>query len=330
MPSITRRRIGTGLGSLALGAGLAAARPAAAQSWPNRPVTVIVPWPAGGSTDVLARSVSRNLENRFGQPFVVDNRSGASGNIGAATVARAAPDGHTLMVTTNGPITNNTLLFRSMPFDPFKDFTPVSLLAELPIVIVARNGLPYRTVQELVAYAKANPDKVNCGTPPIGAVAHLAAELLMYRTGIRMNVVPYRGSAPLTNDLLAGSVDIALDLVTTYLPHIEANSIRALGITAAAAVPQLPNVPPVQAQGVADYQATGWIALLGPARLSAEIAAKLNDACNEYLALNDTKALLPPLGLTPLGGEPADLTRRMTAEVELWRPVIRSANITVE
>ncbi|MBU8537245.1 Bug family tripartite tricarboxylate transporter substrate binding protein [Falsiroseomonas tokyonensis] len=327
MTSITRRHFGALAGGAVLAA---AARPAAAQAWPSRPVTVVVPWPAGGSTDVLARSVSRHFSERFGQPFVVENRSGANGNIGAASVARAAADGQTLMVTTNGPITNNTLLFKSMPFNPSTDLTPIALLAELPIVIAARAQMPYRTVQELVAYAKANPDKVNCGTPPLGSAAHLAIELLMHRAGIRLNLVPYRGSAPLTNDLLAGAVDMGIDLVTTYLPHIEAGTLRALGVTSLAPIPQLPGVPPVQAQGVADYQATGWISLLGPANMQEETIGRLNQASNAYLGLDQTKALLPPLGLTPLGGTPMDLTRRMAAEVEQWRPIIAAANISVE
>jgi tripartite-type tricarboxylate transporter receptor subunit TctC len=323
---ITRRAFGG-----VLGAGLAgAARRAAAQAWPNKPVTVVVPWPAGGSTDVLARGISRYLGEKLGQPFVVDNRSGANGNIGAAAVARAAPDGHTLMVTTNGPITNNTLLYRSMPFNPFTDLTPVALLAELPIVIVARSQMPYRTIPELIAHARANPDRISCGTPPLGSAAHLAVELLMHRTGIRLNLVPYRGSAPLTNDLLAGSVDMALDLVTTYLPHIQAGALRALGVTAAAPIPQLPGIQPVQAQGVAGYEAVGWISLLGPAGMPAEVTGRLNAAANAYLALDETRSLLPPLGLTPLGGTPAELTSRMTAEVELWRPVIQSARISIE
>jgi tripartite-type tricarboxylate transporter receptor subunit TctC len=327
MSSITRRRAG----GLALAAGLAAvSRSASAQAWPDRPVTVIVPWPAGGSTDVLARALSRHLGDRFGHPMVVDNRSGANGNIGAATVARAAPDGYTLMITTNAPITNNVLLYRSMSFNPVADLAPVALLAELPIVIAARSQMPYRTVQELIAYAKKNPGKVNCGTPPLGSAAHLAAELLMYRTGIQMNIVPYRGSAPLTNDLLAGSVDMALDLVTTYLPHVEAGALRALGVTAAEVIPQLPETPPVQAQGVPNYQATGWISLLGPAKMPEQIVTRLNADSNAYLGLEETKTLLSKLGLTPLGGTPADLKRRMASEIELWRPVIQAANISVE
>ena len=326
MTSFTRRQ----LGSLALGAGLAAAGRAQAQAWPSRPVAVVVPWPPGGSTDILARAAAKFYGDRFGQSFVVDNRSGANGNIGAAAVARATPDGATLMITTNGPITNNTLLYRSMPFNPATDLTPIALLAELPVVIVARSQMPYRTVQELIAYAKANPGKVNCGTPPLGAVAHLAVELLQHRAGIQLNVVPYRGSAPLTNDLLAGSVDMALDLVTTYLPHIQQGTVRALGVTTAAPIPQLPGVPTVQAQGVADYQATGFISILGPANLPADIVERLNTASNAWLAMDETKSMLPPLGLTPLGGTPADLTRRMASEVALWRPIIQAANISIE
>ncbi|WP_137176363.1 tripartite tricarboxylate transporter substrate binding protein [Roseomonas sp. AR75] len=327
MTDFSRRRIG----ALAFGAGLAAAtRPAAAQAWPSRPVTVVVPWPAGGSTDVLGRAVSAWFGERLGQPFVVDNRSGANGNIGAGSVARAAPDGQTLMVTTNGPITNNTLLYKSMPFDPFKDLSPIALLAELPVVIAARSQMPYRTVQELVAYAKANPGKVNCGTPPLGSVAYLAAQLLQHRAGIQLNLVPYRGSAPLTNDLLAGTVDMALDLVTTYLPHIQAGTLRALGVTTAEPIPQLPQTQTVQAQGIADYRATGWIALLGPAGLPEPIVGRLNAESNAYLQVEQNRARMSGLGLTPLGGTPADVSRRMQAEVALWRPIIQAAGISFD
>jgi tripartite-type tricarboxylate transporter receptor subunit TctC len=327
MNSITRRR----LGGFALGAGLAAGtRPAAAQAWPSRPVTVVVPWPAGGAPDVLGRAMGRYLAERFGQPFVVDNRSGANGNIGTASVARAAPDGQTLIVTTNGPITNNTLLFKSMPFNPFTDLSPIALLAELPVVMAARSNMPYRTVQELLTYARANPNKVNCGTPPLGSVAHLAVELLQYRTGIRLNVVPYRGSAPLTNDLLAGSVDMALDLVTTYLPHFQAGTIRALGVTTAEPIPQLPDVPTVQSQGIPDYRATGWIAVLGPAGLPADVVQKMNEASNAYLRLPETRTTLATLGLTALGGTPPEVARRMEAEVALWRPVVQAAGISID
>ena len=327
MFTTTRRRIG----GLTLGAGIATlSRPAYAQAWPSRAVTIVVPWPAGGSPDVLGRAMARYFGDVFGQAFVVDNRSGANGNIGAASVARAAADGQTLMITTNGPITNNTLLFRSMPYNPFTDLAPIALLAELPVVIAARSQMPYRNVQELLDYAKANPGKVNCGTPPLGSVAHLAVELLQYRTGVRLNIVPYRGSAPLTNDLLAGAVDMALDLVTTYLPHIQTGAIRALGVTTDAPIPQLPGIQPVQAQGLAGYRATGWIAALAPVGLPAEIIQRVNEASNTFLAQDQTRSMLSALGLSALGGAPAELTRRMEAEVALWRPVVQAANISIE
>lgn len=326
MTAFTRRQFG----GLALAAAAAAAGPAAAQAWPSRPVTVVVPWPAGGAPDVLGRAMMRYFAERFGQAFVVENRSGANGNIGTASVARAPADGQTLIVTTNGPITNNTLLFRAMPFNPFTDLTPIALLAELPVLIAARANMPYRNVQELLAYARANPGRVNCGVPPLGSVAHLAVELLMHRTGVRLNVVPYRGSAPLTNDLLAGSVDMALDLVTTYLPHIQAGTVRALGVTTAAPIPQLPDTPTVQSQGLPDYRATGWIAALGPAGLPADIVQKVNEASNAWLRLESTRTTLGNLGLNALGGTPPELARRMQAEVDLWRPVVQAANISIE
>ena len=326
MSHVTRRH----LGGLALSAGLVAARGASAQAWPTRPVTVVVPWPAGGSTDSLARAIGRHLGDKLGQPFVVDNRSGANGNIGTAAVARSAPDGYTLVVTTNGPITNNTLLYRQMPFDPFKDLAPVALLAELPIVLAARSQAPYKTVQELIAYAKANPDRVNCGTPPLGSAAHLAVELLQHRAGEQ--VVGQRRGAAIGHQVQAdaGAVDMGIDLVTTYLPHIQAGTLRALGVTSAEPIPQLPDTPTVQAQGIPDYRATGWISLLGPAGLPAEIVQRLNTESNDFLRLDQSRTMLAQLGLTPLGGSPADLSRRMTAEVDLWRPIIQSTGISID
>jgi tripartite-type tricarboxylate transporter receptor subunit TctC len=327
MNLFTRR----GLTGLALGGAVAgASRGAAAQAWPARPVTIVVPFPAGGATDVMARALARGLSDSFGQPFVVENRSGANGNIGTNAVAKAAPDGHTLLVTTNGPITNNTLLYRSMPYDPFAELSPIAMLAELPVIIAARPNLPYRNVQELVAFARANPGKVNCGLPGNGAIAHLASELLQHRANIRFTQIPYRGSAPLTNDLLAGAVDIAFDLVTTYLPHIQAGTVRALGVTATSEVAQLPGVPPVQAQGIADYQATGWIAILAPARTPDAVGQRLNTAANAWLREEANRRILGNLGLTPLGGTAEEVAARMRAEVTLWRPIVQAANITAE
>jgi tripartite-type tricarboxylate transporter receptor subunit TctC len=326
MKTITRR----GLAAVGAGAALGTARRASAQAWPGRPVTIIVPWPAGGATDALARGLARHLGDAFGQPFVVENRSGATGNIGTQAVARATPDGQTLLVTTNGPITNNTLLYRSMPYDPFRDLAPIGLLADLPILIATRSNAPFRTLAEMIEHAKANPRKINCGIPGTGAAAHLASELLQHRAGIRYTQVPYRGSAPLTSDLLGGAVDMAFDLVTTYVPHIQSGALRALGITSAQPLPLLPEVQPIAAQGLPGYEATGWIAVLGPARLPAEIVQRVNAATNAFLAKEETRAILTPLGLNALGGTPDDLARKMQAEVALWRPIVQAAGITLE
>jgi tripartite-type tricarboxylate transporter receptor subunit TctC len=323
---MTRR----GIAAIGLGAALAVPRLAAAQAWPSRPVTIIVPWPPGGITDLLARGLARHYGEVFGQSFVVENRSGATGNIGTQAVARAAPDGHTLLVTTNGPITNNTLLYRAMPYNPMMDLAPIGLLADLPAVIVTRRDAPFRTVQEFIAYARANPGKINCGIPGTGAAAHLASELLQHRTGIRYTHVPYRGSAPLTSDLLGGAVDMAFDLVTTYVPHIQSGALRAIGITSTAPLPLLPDIQPLARQGVDGFEATGWVAVLGPARLPAELVQRLSTAAAAYIAKDETKTMLTTLGAATLAGGPADLTRKMEAEVALWRPIVQAAGITLE
>ncbi len=326
MSGFTRRT----LGALALGAAALTTRRADAQAWPARPVTVVVPWPPGGITDILARGLARHYGEVFGQSFVVENRSGATGNIGTQSVARAAPDGHTLLVTTNGPITNNTLLYRSMPYNPLTDLAPIGLLADLPAVIVVRRDAPFRTVQELIAHARANPGKLNCGVPGNGAAAHLASALFQHRTGASYTHVPYRGSAPLTADLLGGAVDMAFDLVTTYVPHIQAGTLRAIGITSRGPLPLLPDIQPIAAQGVADFEATGWVAVLGPARLPAEIVQRLNEAARSFIAKDETRAMLVNAGAATLTGGPAELTRKMEAEVALWRPIVQAAGITLE
>jgi tripartite-type tricarboxylate transporter receptor subunit TctC len=328
MSGITRRTLGV----YAMGAALiGATRRAAAQgAWPSRPVTVVVPFPAGGGTDVLARAISRHFSEIFGQPFIVDNRTGAGGNIGAGFVAKAAPDGYTLLFTTNGPVTNNTLLYRNLTFNPVTDLSPVAPIAELPAIIVTRPQMPYRNIPELIAYARANPRKVNCGVPGAGTLGHLVSELLQHRTGVRFTVVPYRGSAPLTNDLLSGAVDVAVDLVTTYLPHLQAGTTRALAITSAEKLPQLPDIQPVQSQGVPDFKATGWATIMVPARTPSEIIGKLHGAAQAYLGLESTRVLFPTLGMSPLGGTPADVSRMMRDELALWRPVVEAAGITLE
>ncbi|WP_426959401.1 Bug family tripartite tricarboxylate transporter substrate binding protein [Muricoccus radiodurans] len=328
MSEITRRH----LGGLALGAALAApmGRVAAQATWPNRPVTVVVPFPPGGTPDVVGRTLARHLSESLGQPFVVENRTGAGGNIGASSVAKANPDGYTLLFSTNAPIANNTLLYRNMPYDPLTELVGTAPVVELPGLFTARPNLPFSNIQGMVTYARANPGKLNCGVPGTGLLGHLAAELLAHRTGARFTIVPYRGSAPLTNDLLGGAVDIAVDLVVTYLPHIRAGTVRPLGITAAQRMPTLPEIPTVAEQGVEGFKATGWATLLAPARTPPDIVQKLTTATNAFVQLDSTRNLLPTLGMIPLGGTSADVARLMQNEISLWGPIVREAGIVME
>ncbi|GGC48967.1 MFS transporter [Siccirubricoccus deserti] len=326
MGSITRR----GFGMIGTGLGIATARPAHAQAWPSRPVAMVVPFVPGGSADVLGRPLAQHLAMAFGQTFVVDNRGGANGNVGTHAVVRAEPDGQILLVTTNGPISTNTLLFRSMPYNPFTDLAPVALLADLPVVVIARRDAPYASLQEMFAHARAHPGRINCGVPARGALGHLAAELLQRRAGISVTTVPFRGSATLTNGLLSGAVEVAVDLVPSYQAHIQAGTVRVLGVAASERLHAVPGAEPIAAQGLPGFEATGWTALLGPAGLPNGIVQRLNEATNRFLAKPDIRAMLTAMGSRILGGTPEDLTRRMQAEVALWRPVIMDARISLE
>lgn len=322
---ITRRGIG------ALAAGLAlAARPALAQAWPSRPVAAIVPFPPGGSADVLGRPLAQHLAAQFGQPFVIDNRGGANGNVGTNAVVRAEPDGQTLLVTTNGPISTNTLLFKSMPYDPLAGLTPIALLADLPVILAARRDAPYANFREMVAYAKANPGKINCGVPATGALGHLAAELLQRRAGIDITIVPFRGGPTATNGLLSGAVEMAVDLVPSYQAHIQAGTVRVLGVAAKERLEALPGAEPIADQGLPGFEAVGWTAILGPAGLPPAIVQKVNGATNGFLQLPQTRALLASVGSRALGGTPEDLARRMRGEIAFWKPIITEAKITLE
>jgi tripartite-type tricarboxylate transporter receptor subunit TctC len=328
MSIVTRRGAGRALmGGLAAAA---AARGAMAQAWPTRPITLVVPFPPGGSSDIVARALGRALTEALGQPVVIDNRSGATGNIGALAVARARPDGHTLLLATSGPAATNRLLFHALPFDPLRDFTPVTLVAEVPVAIIAGRQIEARTLPELLTLARARPGMLNYGTPGTGAMGHLAAARLEFLTGIRMNHIPYRGSAPLITDLMGGPLSLGFDFVASYVDQIRSGSLRALAVTAPERLPALPEVPTAVEQGIADYVATSWFALLGPAGLPASVTARLNAAANAYLASAEGRALLTGIAATPHGGTPEAMGARIAAELALWEPIIRESRISLD
>jgi tripartite-type tricarboxylate transporter receptor subunit TctC len=301
---------------------------ARAQGWPARPVTLIVPFPAGGNADVLARALAAELSEKLGQQFIVDNRTGAGGNIGGAAVAKAAPD-DTLMFGTPGPIATNKLMYKSLPYDPEKDLTPVVLVAKSPLIIAAHPSFPARDLKELIAYAKANPGKVNAGNPGNGTLGHITSELLQQHTGTRMTHVPYRGTTPLTTDLLGGQIDIALDFMSTYIPLVKDGKVRALGVTSSERVPELPDVMTVQEAGFAGFEASAWYAIVAPTGTPAEAVRKVNAVTNDYLKSPKGKAQLATFAMQAAGGTPDDLASYIKGELAKWGPIIKAANISM-
>jgi len=303
---------------------------ALAQSkWPERPVTVVVPFPAGSAVDALARAVSQSLSESLGKPFIIDNRAGAGGNLGGAAVAKAAPDGYTVLFGTPAPIAMNKLMYKNLPFDSEKDFTPVVLVAKSPLIITAKLDFPAKTFAELIAYAKANPEKVNVGHPGNGTLGHITSELVQQFTGVKMTNVPYRGTAPLMTDLLGGTVDIAMDFMPTYVPLVADGKIRALAVTTSERAKQLPDVPTVQEQGFKGFEASAWYAVVAPTGTPPEIVGKLNELVNAFIKTDKGKAVLEQNSLQGVGGPPDDLKTFIANELAKWKPVIEAAKITM-
>jgi tripartite-type tricarboxylate transporter receptor subunit TctC len=301
--------------------GLLTAAPAfAAEPWPNRTVRVIVPHPAGGSVDAMARIVTKRLGDVLGKPFVVENRGGANGNIGAAVVASAPPDGYTLMFTTTGPLAFNKLVYKSTAFDPTKDFAPIVKVSAIALVVVANTSVAFKNISDLVAYAKANPGKLTYASPGNGSMGHLTAELLQNALGVQMTHVPYTGSAGALNDTLGGRVNLCFDLLPTYTEHIRNNTLKALAVTTRNRTAALPEAATLAEQGMPEFEAIGWTAVVGPAGLAPETIQRVNRIVNEFLVSDEGKSVLLKLGMEPLGGTPEDLANYMASELTKWRP----------
>lgn len=317
------RRVATALAAAGLFAGPSIAW---AQAWPTRPVTIILPFAAGGGTDLLARGLAQDLSERLGQQFVVDNRAGAGGNIGAAAVAKAAPDGYTILFGTPGPLANNKLMYKSMPYDP-ETLQPIALLAKSPLIIAAKASLPVNDIRELAAYAKANPGTLNVGVPGNGTLGHITALLVQKELGINMTSVPYRGTALVVNDLLGGQVDLAMDFMPSYVPLARDGKIRALAVTTTERSSDLPDVKTVQESGFKGFEATAWYALAAPPGTPAHIVDKLNAASNAFLKSPKGQEVLSKLSMQAVGGSPADLKAFIASELQKWGPVVKDANI---
>ncbi|SHJ23746.1 Tripartite-type tricarboxylate transporter, receptor component TctC [Roseomonas rosea] len=306
-----------------------ASRPARAQAWPSRPVTLVLPFSAGGGTDLLARALAQHLGETLGQQVIVDNRSGAGGNIGAAVVARAAPDGYTILFGTPGPLANNKLIYRNLAFDPEQAFAPVVLIAKSPLVVAAKAALPVRNVQELTAQAKAHPGKLTVGVPGNGTLGHITALLLERELGISLTSVPYRGTADVVKDLLGGQIDLAMDFLPSYVPLAREGKIRALAVTTSQRSVDLPEVETVQEAGFQGFEASAWYALAVPTGTPSEIIGRLNAASNAFLASPRGQDALARLSMQAVGGSPAELRTFISSELRKWGPVVREADIAM-
>jgi len=289
---------------------------------------MVVPFTAGTTSDLIARALVDHLSTAIGQPVIVDNRGGAGGNIGAAAVAKAQPDGYTALLATTGPAATNKLIYKELSFDPQRDFTPVALVGKFPVIIVARPDAPMKNLQELIAYGRANPDKLNAGFPGNGTLGHITGELLQDRAQIKFGQVQYRGSAAIITDLIGGHIDIAMDSMAAYVPNVQAGKLRALAIAGANRWPGLANVPTVTESGLPGFEASVWYALLAPAGTPPEIVAKLNAASNAFLKTARAQEIFDSLGIEMAGGSPEDLKDFVESEIAKWRPIIKATNIS--
>jgi tripartite-type tricarboxylate transporter receptor subunit TctC len=299
-----------------------------AETWPSRPVTIVVPFTAGTTSDIIARGLAQNLSQSFGQPFIIDNRGGAGGNIGAAFVAHAAPDGYTILLATTGQAATNKLMYHNMTFDPERDFVPIVLVGKSPIIIVARPDAPFSTLKEFIDYAKANPNKTTAGFPGNGTLGHITGELLQHNAAIKFSYTQYRGSAAILVDLSGSHIDVGMDSMAAYVPSVEAGKIKALAIAGPNRWSKLPNVPTASESGLTGFEASVWYALLAPAGTPPDVTAKLNLATNEYLRSAGAKTFLDNLGVQIAGGTPDQLKAFTASELEKWAPIIKSANIS--
>ncbi|KFC70363.1 Twin-arginine translocation pathway signal precursor [Bosea sp. LC85] len=309
---------------------LASTRGALGQSWPARPVTIIVPFPAGAATDVVARLLAERLRAELGQGFVVENKPGAGGNLAAANVVRATPDGHTLFVSSSGPLVTNKLLYKTLSFDPLVDFEPIAMIGDVQVVVATHPSLPVKTLSELIAYGKANPGKLTFGSPGFGLMGHIAGELIQRKGGFQMTHVPYRGSAPLATDLLAGIVNVAVDFLPPYIPHVKSGAVRALAVTAEERAPQLPDVPTLSEAGLTGVNASSWYAIVGPKGLPEPISRRIGTIVNDYVLSPEGRAKLNPIGVRSLGGGPDVVRKSQAQEIAKWSEVIRTAAIALD
>jgi tripartite-type tricarboxylate transporter receptor subunit TctC len=308
---------------------LAATLPAAEEDYPARPVKIVVPFAPGGSTDVVARILAEKLGVELKQTFIVDNRPGAGGNIGADVVAKSSADGYTLLMGTTGVLAINGHLYKSMPYDPEKDFAPVSYTSLITNILVVNPDVPARTVPELIRLAKSKPGSLTFASSGAGSSTHLSGELFKALAGVEILHVPYRGSSQALVDVISGQVTMLFDNAPSAIPFVQQGKLRALAVTSTKRLANLPDVPTIEESGVKGYESLSWSGIVAPAGTPRPIVNKLNAAIERVLAMEDVRQRFASMGVEPVGGPPEAFARHVRAESDKWGRLIRAANITL-
>ena len=301
-----------------------------AQSYPNRPVKIVVPFPAGGGTDALARFIAKGMEQRLGQPFIIENRGGAGTTLGATAVARAEPDGYTILIGTASTFAAAPGLYKRLAYDPNKDFAPVMLFASVPFVLVVHPSLGVSSVKGLVALAKSKPGEITYASAGVGAVHHIFCEMFMSMTGISMKHVPYRGGGPALNDVVAGHVPVYFADAGPAATLIRSGKLKALGVTTPTRASHMPEVPTLHEAGVTGYDANTWQMMVGPAKMPPEIVERLNGAIAETMRTPEAQKYFTGLGMQPTTGTPAQAAEHIRKESERWTALIKRIGVSIE
>lgn len=315
--------------SLAATLGALPALPAMAQTYPSRPLRLVVPFPPGGSTDIVARLVAQKLGEALGQPMIVDNRAGAGGMIGAENVAKSPADGYSLLLASSGPIVIVPALQPKLGYDSVRDFAPISIIATIPTMLVVNEKVPARSVSELIALAKARPGQLNFASTGVGATPHLAGEVFKSMAGVDIGHVPYKGSAPALTDLMGGQVDMMFEQIPAVLPHVQSGKLRALAVGSARRVAALPDLPTISESGLSGFDVVSWFGIMAPAGTPAPIVARLHAELAKIMRMPDVSEKLASLGAEPQASTPQAFGQTIVAELPKWAEIIRKSGATV-
>ena len=309
---------------------VAAVGAAQAQSYPNKPVRLIVPYPAGGTTDIIARLAAQQLSERLKQPFVVENKAGANGAIGSVEVARAPADGYTLLMGTASTHGINSAVYKSLPYDAVKDFAPVTIVASTPNIIAVHPSVPAKNLQELLALAKAQPGKLNYGSTSLGGSPHMSAELLKMMAGVDMVHVPYKGAAPMLTDLMGGQVQVGFDNLPSTINFVRSGKVRAIAVTTPQRWPGAPEIPTVAESGLPGYEVSGWFGLLAPAGTPPAVLATIQQALAEAVKQPEVNKQMLELGAQPVVNTPDAFAKLVQADVAKWRDVVKTTGVKLD